>query len=129
VPVGNHARQRASSRMLGRSSLGDYSKPKRIPFAWDFLTSTLGLHRERLWCTVYSDDDEAAEIWLKDVGVSPERFARLGEASNFWAMGDTGPCGPCSEIFYDHGPGIPGGPPGSAEEEGDRFVEIWNLVF
>src|SRR2546430_12676518 len=82
-----------------------------------------------LFRSVYRDDDEAADIWLKDVGVSPLRFARLGEASNFWAMGDTGPCGPCSEIFYDHGPGIAGGPPGSAEEEGDRYVEIWNLVF
>src|SRR5438477_96883 len=95
----------------------------------DDLIHTLGLDPARLWCTVYRDDDEAADIWLKDVGVSPLRFARLGEASNFWAMGDTGPCGPCSEIFYDHGPGIAGGPPGSAEEEGDRYVEIWNLVF
>src|SRR5207248_1742422 len=127
--VGYTARHHTFFEMLGNFSFGDYFKREAIHFAWDFLTSTLGLDPARLWCTVYSDDDEAADIWLKDVGVSPERFARLGEASNFWAMGDTGPCGPCSEIFYDHGPGIPGGPPGSAEEEGDRFVEIWNLVF
>jgi alanyl-tRNA synthetase len=115
--------------MLGNFSFGDYYKREAIHFAWDFLIYTLGLDPERLWCTVYKDDDEAAEIWLKDIGVAPERFARLGEKSNFWSMGDTGPCGPCSEIFYDHGPEVAGGPPGSAEEEGDRFVEIWNLVF
>ena len=127
--VGYTARHHTFFEMLGNFSFGDYFKREGIHFAWDFLTRTLGLDPARLWCTVYRDDDEAADIWLKDVGVSPQRFARLGEASNFWAMGDTGPCGPCSEIFYDHGPGIPGGPPGSAEEEGDRFVEIWNLVF
>ena len=127
--VGYTARHHTFFEMLGNFSFGDYFKREAIHFAWDFLTDTLGLDPARLWCTVYHDDDEAAEIWLKGVGVSPQRFARLGEASNFWAMGDTGPCGPCSEIFYDHGPGIPGGPPGSPEEEGDRFVEIWNLVF
>src|SRR6266513_298382 len=127
--VGYTARHHTFFEMLGNFSFGDYFKREAIHFAWDFLIYTLGLDPARLWCTVYRDDDEAADIWLKDVGVSPQRFARLGEASNFWAMGDTGPCGPCSEIFYDHGPGIPGGPPGSAEEEGDRFVEIWNLVF
>jgi alanyl-tRNA synthetase len=127
--VGYTARHHTFFEMLGNFSFGDYFKREAIHFAWDFLIYTLGLDPERLWCTVYRDDDEAAEIWLKDIGVSPQRFARLGEASNFWAMGDTGPCGPCSEIFYDHGPGIAGGPPGSAEEEGDRYVEIWNLVF
>jgi alanyl-tRNA synthetase len=127
--VGYTARHHTFFEMLGNFSFGDYFKREAIHLAWDFLIYTLGLDPERLWCTVYRDDDEAAEIWLKDIGVSPQRFARLGEASNFWAMGDTGPCGPCSEIFYDHGPGIAGGPPGSAEEEGDRYVEIWNLVF
>src|SRR5246127_4741502 len=127
--VGYTARHHTFFEMLGNFSFGDYFKREAIHYAWDFLIYTLGLEPERLWCTVYRDDDEAADIWLKDIGVSPQRFARLGESSNFWAMGDTGPCGPCSEIFYDHGPGIPGGPPGSAEEEGDRFVEIWNLVF
>ena len=127
--VGYTARHHTFFEMLGNFSFGDYFKREAIHLAWDFLIYTLGLDPARLWCTVYRDDDEAAEIWLKDIGVSPQRFARLGEASNFWAMGDTGPCGPCSEIFYDHGAGIAGGPPGSAEEEGDRYVEIWNLVF
>ncbi len=127
--VGYTARHHTFFEMLGNFSFGDYFKREAIHFAWDFLIYTLGLDPARLWCTVYRDDDEAADIWLKDIGVSPQRFARLGEASNFWAMGDTGPCGPCSEIFYDHGAGIAGGPPGSAEEEGDRYVEIWNLVF
>jgi alanyl-tRNA synthetase len=127
--VGYTARHHTFFEMLGNFSFGDYFKREAIHFAWDFLIYTLGLDPQRLWCTVYRDDDEAADIWLKDVRVAPERFARLGEASNFWAMGDTGPCGPCSEIFYDHGEGVPGGPPGSDEEEGDRFVEIWNLVF
>ena len=127
--VGYTARHHTFFEMLGNFSFGDYFKREAIHFAWDFLIYTLGLDPARLWCTVYRDDDEAADIWLKDIGVSPQRFARLGEDSNFWAMGDTGPCGPCSEIFYDHGAGIAGGPPGSAEEEGDRYVEIWNLVF
>jgi alanyl-tRNA synthetase len=127
--VGYTARHHTFFEMLGNFSFGDYFKREAIHFAWDFLIYTLGIDPQRLWCTVYNDDDEAADIWLKDIGVSPQRFARLGEASNFWAMGDTGPCGPCSEIFYDHGPEVPGGPPGSADEEGDRFVEIWNLVF
>ena len=127
--VGYTARHHTFFEMLGNFSFGDYFKREAIHLAWDFLIYTLGLDPARLWCTVYRDDDEAADIWLKDIGVSPQRFARLGEASNFWAMGDTGPCGPCSEIFYDHGPDIAGGPPGSAEEEGDRYVEIWNLVF
>jgi len=127
--VGYTARHHTFFEMLGNFSFGDYFKREAIHFAWDFLIYTLGLDPQRLWCTVYKDDEEAAEIWLKDIGVSPRRFSRLGEASNFWAMGDTGPCGPCSEIFYDHGPEVAGGPPGSPEEEGDRFVEIWNLVF
>ena len=127
--VGYTARHHTFFEMLGNFSFGDYFKRQAIRFAWDFLIFNLGLDPARLWCTVYKDDDEAADIWLREVGVSPRRFARLGEASNFWAMGDTGPCGPCSEIFYDHGPEVAGGPPGSAEDEGDRYVEIWNLVF
>ncbi len=127
--VGYTARHHTFFEMLGNFSFGDYFKRDAIRFAWDFLTGTLKLDPARLWFTVYRDDDEAAEIWLKDIGVPAERLTRLGEQSNFWAMGDTGPCGPCSEIFYDHGPHIPGGPPGSPDEDGDRFVEIWNLVF
>src|SRR2546423_90500 len=127
--VGYTARHHTFFEMLGNFSFGDYFKREAIHFAWDFLIRTLGLDPARLWCTVYRDDDEAADIWLKDIGVSPQRFARLGEDSNFWAMGDTGPCGPCSEIFYDHGEGIAGGPPGSPDADGDRYIEIWNLVF
>ena len=127
--VGYTARHHTFFEMLGNFSFGDYFKRDAIRFAWEFLTKTLALDPARLWVTVFRDDDEAADIWLKDIGVSPARFSRMGEASNFWAMGDTGPCGPCSEVFYDHGPEIPGGPPGSPDEEGDRFVEIWNLVF
>jgi alanyl-tRNA synthetase len=127
--VGYTARHHTFFEMLGNFSFGDYFKREAIHFAWDFLIYTLGLDPARLWCTVYRDDDAAADVWLKDIGISPRRFSRMGEASNFWAMGDTGPCGPCSEIFYDHGPEIAGGPPGSADEDGDRFVEIWNLVF
>src|SRR5580693_4476426 len=127
--VGYTARHHTFFEMLGNFSFGDYFKREAIHLAWDFLIYTLGLDPARLWCTVYQDDDEAADIWLKDIGISPQRFSRMGAASNFWAMGDTGPCGPCSEIFYDHGPEIAGGPPGSPDEEGDRYVEIWNLVF
>jgi alanyl-tRNA synthetase len=127
--VGYTARHHTFFEMLGNFSFGDYFKREAIHLAWDFLVYTLGLDPARLWCTVYKDDNEAADIWLKDIGVSKERFSRLGAESNFWSMGDTGPCGPCAEIFYDHGPGIPGGPPGTPEEDGDRFVEIWNLVF
>ena len=127
--VGYTARHHTFFEMLGNFSFGDYFKREAIGFAWSFLTETLKLDPKRLWVTVYREDDEAAEIWLKDIGVSAERFARLGEKSNFWAMGDTGPCGPCSEIFYDHGADVPGGPPGSPDEDGDRYVEIWNLVF
>jgi alanyl-tRNA synthetase len=127
--VGYTARHHTFFEMLGNFSFGDYFKREAIGFAWEFLTRVLRLPPERLWVTVFEEDDEAADIWLKEVGVDPARFARCGAKDNFWAMGDTGPCGPCSEIFYDHGPGIAGGPPGSAEEEGDRYIEIWNLVF
>ena len=127
--VGYTARHHTFFEMLGNFSFGDYFKREAIRFAWDFLTGTLGLPAEKLWVTVFEDDDEAADIWLKEMGIDPGRFSRLGEKDNFWAMGDTGPCGPCSEIFYDHGPGVPGGPPGSANEDGDRYIEIWNLVF
>ena len=127
--VGYTARHHTFFEMLGNFSFGDYFKREAIRYAWDFLTKTLALPEERLWVTVFEDDDEAADIWLKEMKVDPERFARMGEKDNFWAMGDTGPCGPCSEIFYDHGPSVAGGPPGSPDEDGDRYVEVWNLVF
>ena len=127
--VGYTARHHTFFEMLGNFSFGDYFKREAIDYAWEFLTRELGIPEERLWVTVFKDDDEAADIWLKELGVSRDRFRRCGEKDNFWSMGDTGPCGPCSEIFYDHGEGIPGGPPGSDEPEGDRYVEIWNLVF
>ena len=127
--VGYTARHHTFFEMMGNFSFGDYFKRDAIHFAWEFVTEVLELPPERLWCTVYEQDDEAADIWLKDVGINPARFTRLGEKDNFWAMGETGPCGPCSEIFYDHGPDVDGGPPGSTDEEGDRYVEIWNLVF
>ena len=127
--VGYTARHHTFFEMLGNFSFGDYFKRDAIRFAWEFVTGVLGLPPERLWCTVFEDDDEAAAIWLDEIGVAPERFARLGMSDNFWAMGDTGPCGPCSEIFYDHGPEVQGGPPGSPDASGDRYVEIWNLVF
>ncbi|MEX0386311.1 alanine--tRNA ligase [Spiribacter onubensis] len=127
--VGFTARHHTFFEMLGNFSFGDYFKRDAIQYAWAFLTETLELPAERLWVTVYEEDDEAAAIWLDEVGVDPSRFSRIGAADNFWSMGDTGPCGPCSEIFYDHGPEVPGGPPGTPEEDGDRYVEIWNLVF
>lgn len=127
--VGYTSRHHTFFEMLGNFSFGDYFKREAIQYGWDFLTKTLGLPAERLWITVYEDDDAAADIWLNEVNVDPKRFSRLGAKDNFWAMGDTGPCGPCSEIFYDHGPDIAGGPPGTPEEDGDRYVEIWNLVF
>ena len=127
--VGYTARHHTFFEMLGNFSFGDYFKREAIHYAWDFVTGTLAIPAERLWVTVYQEDDGAAEIWLKEIGVSPGRLTRMGMKSNFWSMGDTGPCGPCSEIFYDHGPGIEGGPPGSPDEDGDRYVEIWNLVF
>ncbi|MCG2634899.1 MAG: alanine--tRNA ligase [Gammaproteobacteria bacterium] len=127
--VGYTARHHTFFEMLGNFSFGDYFKQEAIAYAWDFLTGTLGIDPARLWVTVYDEDDEAAEIWLDQVGVDPSRLSRIGAKDNFWSMGDTGPCGPCSEIFYDHGPEIAGGPPGTPEEDGDRYVEIWNLVF
>ncbi|HHB13256.1 MAG TPA: alanine--tRNA ligase [Chromatiales bacterium] len=127
--VGYTARHHTFFEMLGNFSFGDYFKREAIHYAWEFLTGVLGIPPERLWVTVYIDDDEAADIWLKEIGVAPERFTRIAGEDNFWTMGDTGPCGPSSEIFYDHGPEIPGGPPGSPDADGDRYVEIWNLVF
>ena len=127
--VGYTARHHTFFEMLGNFSFGDYFKREAIQFAWEFLTVELRLPPERLWVTVFEDDDEAASIWLNEIKVNPERLSRLGQKDNFWAMGDTGPCGPCSEIFYDHGPDVPGGPPGSSDEDGDRYIEIWNLVF
>ncbi len=127
--VGYTARHHTFFEMLGNFSFGDYFKREAIRLAWDFLTEELGLPAERLWVTVYTGDDEAARIWLDEMKVDPARFSRCGEKDNFWSMGETGPCGPCSEIFYDHGPEVAGGPPGSPDEDGDRYVEIWNLVF
>ncbi len=127
--VGYTARHHTFFEMLGNFSFGDYFKREAIHFAWNFVTGTLGIPKERLWTTVYKEDDEAARIWTEEIHIDPTRCTRMGESSNFWSMGETGPCGPCSEIFYDHGPDVPGGPPGSPDEDGDRFVEIWNLVF
>jgi alanyl-tRNA synthetase len=127
--VGYTARHHTFFEMLGNFSFGDYFKREAIHFAWNFITGTLGIPKERLWTTVYKEDDEAQRIWTEEIRIDPTRCTRMGEKSNFWSMGETGPCGPCSEIFYDHGPEVPGGPPGSPDEEGDRYVEIWNLVF
>lgn len=127
--VGYTARHHTFFEMLGNFSFGDYFKREAIQFAWDYLTKILKLPAEKLWITVYEKDDEAADIWLKEIKVDPSRFSRCDEKDNFWAMGDTGPCGPCSEIYYDHGPSVAGGPPGTPESEGDRYIEIWNLVF
>ena len=135
--VGYTARHHTFFEMLGNFSFGDYFKRDAIRFAWELLTVEYGLPKERLWTTVYETDDEAYELWTRDIGVPAERCIRIGdkpggrkyESDNFWQMADTGPCGPCSEVFYDHGPGIAGGPPGSPEAEGDRYIEIWNLVF
>jgi len=134
--VGYTARHHTFFEMLGNFSFGDYFKREAIQYAWEFLTQTMGLPAEKLWVTVYKEDDEAADIWLKEIGVSPDRLTRIGDkpgkkydSDNFWSMGDTGPCGPCTEIFFDHGPDVAGGPPGTPEEDGDRYIEIWNLVF
>ncbi|ALO45912.1 Alanine--tRNA ligase [Pseudohongiella spirulinae] len=127
--VGYTARHHTFFEMLGNFSFGDYFKEDAISYAWEFLTEVLRLPKDKLWVTVYRDDDEAAAIWTDQIGVPVDRVVRLGESSNFWQMGDTGPCGPCSEIFYDHGPEVAGGPPGSPDEDGDRYIEIWNLVF
>ena len=126
--VGYTARHHTFFEMLGNFSFGDYFKRDAITYAWVFLTEVLGLPKERLWVTVHISDDEAADIWINEIGVDPARLSRLDE-DNFWQMGDTGPCGPCTEIFWDHGEGIPGGPPGSADDDLDRYIEIWNLVF
>ncbi|MBI4005741.1 MAG: alanine--tRNA ligase [Gammaproteobacteria bacterium] len=127
--VGYTARHHTFFEMLGNFSFGDYFKHEAISYAWDFLTRVLQVPESRLWATVYEKDDEAADIWLRQIGINKDRFSRCGVKDNFWSMGDTGPCGPCSEIFYDHGEGIAGGPPGSPDQEGDRYIEIWNLVF
>ncbi len=134
--VGYTARHHTFFEMLGNFSFGDYFKRDAIRYAWELLTTHYKLPPDRLWATVYIDDDEAYDIWTRDIGVPAERCIRIGDnkgakyaSDNFWQMADTGPCGPCSEIFYDHGPDVFGGPPGSPDAEGDRYIEIWNLVF
>ena len=127
--VGYTARHHTFFEMLGNFSFGDYFKTEAIHFAWDFLTKELGIPAEKLWVTVFEEDAEAEKIWLEDIGVDPARLSKIGAKDNFWSMGDTGPCGPCTEIFYDHGEHIFGGPPGTPDEDGDRYIEIWNLVF
>jgi len=127
--VGYTARHHTFFEMLGNFSFGDYFKREAIQYAWKFLTEELKLPEDKLWITVFEEDQEAEDIWLKEMGVSSERFSRCGAKDNFWSMGDTGPCGPCSEIFFDHGADVAGGPPGSPDEDGDRYIEIWNLVF
>jgi alanyl-tRNA synthetase len=127
--VGYTARHHTFFEMLGNFSFGDYFKEMAIPYAWELITKDFALPRDRLTVTVYSEDDDAAEIWRKVSGLPDDRIIRIATSDNFWRMGDTGPCGPSSEIFYDHGPSIPGGPPGSPDQDGDRFVEVWNLVF
>ena len=127
--VGYTARHHTFFEMLGNFSFGDYFKREAIQYAWEFLTGTLKIPREKLWVTVYAEDDEAADIWLKEIGIASSQLVRITSMDNFWQMGDTGPCGPCSEIFYDHGPDFSGGPPGTSDDDGDRYIEIWNLVF
>ncbi|HEU0195984.1 MAG TPA: alanine--tRNA ligase-related protein, partial [Nevskiaceae bacterium] len=127
--VGYTARHHTFFEMLGNFSFGDYFKEQAIAYAWELVTRDFGLPKDRLIASVFSEDEDAARFWRKVAGLPDSRIIRVPTNDNFWRMGDTGPCGPCSEIFYDHGPGLRGGPPGSAEAEGDRFVEIWNLVF
>ncbi|MDH5411975.1 MAG: alanine--tRNA ligase-related protein, partial [Alphaproteobacteria bacterium] len=127
--VGRTARHHTFFEMLGNFSFGDYFKDRAIELAWNLVTREYGLSADRLLVTVYSEDDQAFDLWKKIAGLPESRIIRIPTSDNFWAMGDTGPCGPCSEIFYDHGDHIPGGPPGSPDEDGDRFIEIWNLVF
>jgi alanyl-tRNA synthetase len=127
--VGYTARHHTFFEMLGNFSFGDYFKRDAIKYAWEFLTEVLQLPAEKLWITVYKDDQEATDIWLNEINIDAQRFSRCGDKDNFWSMGDIGPCGPCTEIFYDHGEHIVGGPPGSPDEDGDRYIEIWNLVF
>src|SRR6266545_5928391 len=126
--VGKTPRHHTFFEMLGNFSFGDYFKADAIAWAWDLLTKEYGLPKDRLLTTVYAEDDEAFDLWKKVAGFSETKIIRIPTSDNFWAMGDTGPCGPCSEIFYDHGDKIPGGPPGSPDQDGDRFIEIWNLV-
>ncbi len=127
--VGYTARHHTFFEMLGNFSFGDYFKDRAIELAWNLITRDFGLLKDRLLVTVYAEDDDAAQLWAKIAGLPEDRIIRIATSDNFWAMGDVGPCGPCSEIFWDHGPEIPGGPPGSPDADGDRFVEIWNLVF
>src|SRR5438105_12748705 len=127
--VGYTARHHTFFEMLGNFSFGDYFKDRAIELAWNLITREFGLDRDRLLVTVYAEDDDAASLWAKIAGLPESKIIRIATSDNFWAMGETGPCGPCSEIFWDHGPEIPGGPPGSPDADGDRFVEIWNLVF
>src|SRR5579875_1984064 len=127
--VGYTARHHTFFEMLGNFSFGDYFKPEAIELAWKLVTDEFGLAKDKLLVTVYAEDDEAHGLWKKIAGLNDSRIIRIATSDNFWSMGDTGPCGPCSEIFYDHGEAIPGGPPGSVDEDGDRFIEIWNLVF
>src|SRR6202023_3488044 len=127
--VGYTARHHTFFEMLGNFSFGDYFQDRAIELAWNLITRECGLARDRLLVTVYAEDDEAAGLWAKIAGLPQSKIIRIATSDNFWMMGDVGPCGPCSEIFYDHGPSIPGGPPGSADAEGDRFIDIWNLVF
>ncbi len=127
--VGFTARHHTFFEMLGNFSFGDYFKTEAIHYAWEFLTDVLKLPKEKLWITVFDEDQETYDIWVKEIGIDPACISRIGAKDNFWMMGDTGPCGPCSEIFYDHGPGVPGGPPGTPEGDLDRYIEIWNLVF
>src|SRR6188474_206386 len=134
--VGPSLRHHTFFEMLGNFSFGDYFKKDALKYAWELLTEVYKLPKDKLWATVYAEDDEAYDIWLKVIGLPAERIVRIGDnkgaryaSDNFWMMGDTGPCGPCSEIFFDHGPAVAGGPPGSPDQDGDRFIEIWNLVF
>src|SRR5881398_3666895 len=134
--VGYTARHHTFFEMLGNWSFGDYFKRDSLKWGWELLTKVYGLPADKLWATVYIDDDEAYDLWTKDIGLPADRVVRIGDnkgapyaSDNFWQMADTGPCGPCSEIFYDHGPDVFGGPPGSPDAEGDRYIEIWNLVF
>src|SRR4051812_11740015 len=127
--VGYTARHHTFFEMLGNFSFGDYFKEGAIEYAWELLTKEFALPVDKLLVTVYAEDEHAADLWKKIAGLPDSKIIRIATSDNFWSMGDTGPCGPCSEIFYDHGAHIPGGPPGSPDEDGDRFVEIWNLVF
>ena len=127
--VGYTARHHTFFEMLGNFSFGDYFKSEAIRFSWEFLTQVLKLPKDKLWVTIHDSDDEAWDIWVNEIGFDPDRMSRMGDKDNFWTMGDTGPCGPCSEIFFDHGDSVPGGPPGSPDDDLDRYIEIWNLVF